>query len=108
MSYSMESAPNTILNNVKFVESHSTYATLKQKEEKLLTQLKELHEEIKIAENNIITEKLNTALQCLTDVDTMTSGYYRCTIETYCNECEENLEIDIDLAEIIEALQQIR
>lgn len=85
-----------------------TYASLKRKEEELLTQLEELREKIKVAENDIITEKLNTALQCLADVDEMTSGYYRCSIEAYCNECDENIDVDVDLAEIIEALQQIR
>lgn len=83
------------------------YASLKRKEEELLTQLKELREEIANAENDIITEKLNTALQCLVDVDKMTSGYYRCTVETYCEGCEEDIDIDIDLAEIIEALQRL-
>ena len=85
-----------------------TYASLKQKEEELLAQLKDLREEIEIAEKDIITEKLNTALQCLADVDKMTSGYYRCSIETYCEGCEEDIDIDVDLAEIIEALQHIR
>lgn len=85
-----------------------TYASLKRKEEELLAQLKDLKEEIKIAENDIIEEKLNTALWCLADVDKMTSSFYRCTIETYCECCEENIEIDVDLAEIIEALQRLR
>lgn len=85
-----------------------TYESLKYREKELLTQLEELREEIKNAENNIVEEKLNTALHCLADVDEMTSGYYRCTVETYCEGCEENIEIDIDLAEIIEAIQQIR
>jgi hypothetical protein len=84
-----------------------TYASLKHREEELLAQLKELKEEIAIAENDIVTEKLNTALQCLADVDKMTSGYYRCTIETYCEGCEDNIDIDVDLAEIICALQRI-
>ena len=84
-----------------------TYASLKHREEELLAQLKELKEEIAIAEKDIITEKLNTALQCLADVDKMTSGYYRCTIETYCEGCEDNIDIDVDLAEIICALQRI-
>lgn len=85
-----------------------TYESLKHREEELLAQLKDLREEIAIAENGIVVEKLNTALQCLADVDEMTSGYYRCTVETYCEGCDENIEIDIDLAEIISALQQIR
>ena len=85
-----------------------TYASLKSKEEELLAQLKDLREEIEIAEKDIITDKLNTALQCLVDVDKMTSGYYRCTIETYCEGCEEDIDIDVELAEIIEALQRIR
>lgn len=93
---------------MKVIDTKPTYANLKRREEELLAQLKELQDEIKIAENNIVVEKLNTALQCLADVDKMTSGYYRCTIETYCEECEEDVEIDIDLAKIIEALQQIR
>ena len=84
-----------------------TYASLKHREEELLAQLKELKEEIAIAEKDIVTEKLNTALQCLADVDKMTSGYYRCTIETYCEGCEDNIDIDVDLAEIICALQRI-
>ena len=84
------------------------YASLKSKEKELVAQLEELREEIANAENNIIAEKLNTAIQCLVDVDNMTSGYYRCSIETYCEGCEEDIDIDVDLAEIIEALQQIR
>ena len=70
--------------------------------------MEELHAEIKIAEKNIITEKLNTAIQCLVEVDNMTSGFYRCSVETYCAECDENIDVDIDLAEIIDALRQIR
>ena len=85
-----------------------TYESLKNKEEELLAQLKELREEIAIAENGIVEEKLNTAIQCLVDVDKMTSGYYRCTIETYCEGCEEDIDVDVDLAEIISALQQLR
>lgn len=85
-----------------------TYASLKAREEELLAQLEEIQEEIKNAEKDVIREKLNTALQCLADVDNITSGYYRCTLETYCEGCEEDIEIDIDLAEIIEALQSIR
>ena len=92
----------------KVVDTKSTYASLKSKEEKLLAQLKELRAEIEIAENNIVTEKLDTALQCLADVDKMTGGYYRCTVEAYCEGCDETIEADVDLAEIIEALRQIR
>lgn len=89
-------------------DTKPTYASLKHKEKELLAQLKDLREEIVIAENGIIEEKLNTALHCLADVDEMTRGCYRCTIETYYEDCEKDIEIDIDLAEIIEALQQIR
>ena len=93
---------------VKTTDTKPTYADLKQREEELLAQLKELREEIEIAENNIVEEKLNTAIQCLVDVDKMTSGYYRCTVETYCEGCEEDIEVDVDLVEIISALQQMR
>jgi hypothetical protein len=89
-------------------DTRPTYASLKRKEEELLAQLQDLREEIANAENDIITEKLNTAIQCLVEVDKMTSGYYRCTVETYCEGCEEDIDIDIDLAEIIDALQRIR
>ena len=97
-----------ILEKMTLTDTKLNYASLKHKEEELLAQLKDLREEIANAENNIIEEKLNIALQCLADVDKMTSGYYRCTIETHCMECDEDIEVDIDLAEIIEALQQIR
>ena len=93
---------------MKVTDTKPTYASLKSKEKELLAQLEELREEIANAENNIIAEKLNTALQCLADVDEMTNRYYRCSIETYCEGCEENIDVDIDLAEIIEALQHIR
>lgn len=93
---------------MKITDTKPNYASLKSKEEELLAQLKELREEIANAENGIIEEKLNTAIQCLIDVDKMTSGYYRCTVETYCEGCEEDVEIDIDLAKIIEALQEIK
>lgn len=92
----------------KVVDTKSIYANLKSKEEKLLAQLKEVRAEIEIAENNIVTEKLNTALRCLADVNKMTSGYYRCSVEAYCEGCDETIEVDVDLAEIIDALQQIR
>ena len=95
-------------NNMILTDTKPNYASLKHKEEELLTQLKDLREEIAVAENGIVEEKLNTALQCLADVDKMTSGYYRCTVETYCEGCEEDIEVDVDLAEIISALQQLR
>ena len=85
-----------------------TYKEMLVKEKELLTQLEDLRADIKVAENDIITEKLNTALQCLADVDNMTNGYYRCSLETYCAECEETVETDVDLSEIISALQQLR
>ena len=84
------------------------YASLQAREKALLAQLKAVQDEIKIAENNIIEEKLNTALQLLIDVDEMIHGYYRCTIETYCEGCEEDIDVDIDLAEIISAIQSLR
>ena len=48
-----------------------TYESLKRKEEELLAQLQDLREEIAKAKTDIIVEKLNTALQCLKDVDEM-------------------------------------
>lgn len=99
---------NRMIEKMVVTDTRPIYAILKSKEEELLAQLKDLREEIANAENDIITEKLNTAIQCLVDVDKMTSGYYRCTIETYCEGCEEDIDIDIDLAEIIDALQRIR
>ena len=86
----------------------ASYASLKREETELLMQLEEVQKAIKIAEKDVITEKLNTALQCLADVDTMTHGYYRCSIETYCNDCDTEIDVDVDLSKIIEALQQIR
>ncbi len=96
-----------MIEKMAVTDTKPTYESLKRKEEELLAQLKEIKEEIAIAEKDIVTEKLNTALQCLADVDKMTSGYYRCTIETYCEGCEDNIDIDVDLAEIICALQRI-
>ena len=96
------------LNKGVYKMKGTSYASLKQKEKELLAQLEDLRADIKVAENDIITEKLNTALQCLADVDKMTSGYYRCSIEAYCSECNETVETDVDLSEIISALQQIR
>lgn len=85
-----------------------TYASLKSKEEELLAQLKELREEIAIAENGIVEEKLNTAIQCLIEVDGMTHSYHRCPIEVYCECCDETIDTDIDLVEIINALQRVK
>ena len=103
-----ETLARKMVDKMTTTDTKPNYTSLKRKEEELLTQLKDLREEIAIAENGIVVEKLNTALQCLADVDEMTSGYYRCTVETYCEGCEENIEVDIDLAEIISALQQLR
>ena len=97
-----------MIEKMKVVDTKPTYASLKNKEKELLAQLKELREEITNVEDGIIIDKLNTAIQCLVDVDEMTNGYYHCTVEKYCAGCEENIEIDIDLTEIIEALQQIK
>ena len=89
-------------------DTKPTYASLKRKEEELLIQLKELREEIAKAENDIIEEKLDIAIKCLTEVDGMTHSYHRCPIEVYCDGCEETIEADIDLVEIINALQRVR
>ena len=97
-----------MIEQMAVTNTKSTYASLKSKEEELLAQLKELREEIKIAENGIIEEKLNTAIQCLVDVDKMTSGYHNVTIEKYCGGCEEYIDVDMSLDEIISALQQLR
>lgn len=97
-----------MIEKMVVTDTKPSYASLKRKEEELLAQLADLREEITNAENDIITEKLNTAIQCLTEVDKMTNGYYRCSVETYCEECEEEMDISIDLTEIIEALEQIR
>lgn len=97
-----------MIEKMVVTDTKPTYASLKHREEELLAQLKDLKEEIKIAENNIIVEKLNTAIQCLADVDKMTNSFYRCTIETFCEGCKENIEIGVDLAEIISALQDLR
>ena len=90
------------------VSTKPTYASLKHKEEELLAQLKELQDEIKIAENNIVKEKLNTAIQCLVDVDKMTNGGYNITIDKYCGGCDDYIEVNFALAELIEMLQDIR
>ena len=82
-----------------------TYESLKSKEEELLAQLKDLREEIAKAERVIIKEKLNTAIQCLIDIDEMTQGFYNCSMEIYCEECKEYIDSNIDLSEIIKALQ---
>ena len=94
--------------NKLITDTKPNYDSLKAKEKELLAQLEELQEEIKNAEEDIVQEKLNTAIQYLKDVDEMTHGYYRCTVMAYCEGCEDNIEIDVDLAEIIEALQEIR
>ena len=97
-----------MIEKMTVTDTKSTYESLKSREKELLAQLKEIKEEIAIAENGIVEEKLNTALQCLADVDKMTNGYYRCTVETYCEGCDENIDVDIDLAEIISAIQELR
>ena len=90
------------------IDTKPTYASLKSKEEELLAQLHELREEIKIAENGIVDEKLNTAIQCLIDIEEMTDGYYSATLETFCYSCETDIDVDIHLSDIIKALQQMR
>ena len=97
-----------MIEKMVVVDTKPTYASLKSKEKELVAQLEELRNEITRAENDIIVEKFNIAIQCLADIDEMTSGYYRCSIEAYCSECEEDIDVDVDLAEIIEALQRIR
>ena len=97
-----------MIGKMVVTDTKLNYASLKRKEEELLAQLKDLREEIDIAEKDIIKETLDTAIQCLVYADEMTSGYYRCTIETYCECCETDIDVDIRLAKVIEALQQIK
>jgi arginyl-tRNA synthetase len=97
-----------MIKKMKVTDTKPTYESLKSREKELLAQLHELKEEIANAEKDIINEKLNTAIQYLADVDEMTNSFYRCTVGTYCENCEESIEADVDLAEIIEALQQLR
>ena len=97
-----------MIDKMAGIDLKTTYGSLKSKEEKLVEQLRVVREEIANIEIDIIKEKLDTAIKCLIDVDKMSGGYYRCSIETYCENCEEEFEIDIDLAKIIEVLQQIR
>ena len=96
-----------MIEKMVVVDTKSTYASLKSKEAELLAQLKELQDEIKIAETDVITEKLNTALQCLVDVDKMTNGGYNITVEKYCGACSEYIDVNFALSEIIEMLQFI-
>ena len=96
------------MNEKIIVNTKPTYESLKRKEEELLAQLKEVREEITVAENRIVEEKLNSAIQSLIDVNEMTGSYYRCTIKAYCEDCEETVEFDVDLEEIICSLQQLR
>ena len=96
-----------MIEKIATMDTKLTYTNLKNKEKELVAQLEELRAEIAVAENSIVIEKLNTAIQCLADVNEMTSGYYRCSIETYCEGCEEDIDVDVHLEEIIEALQRI-
>ena len=89
-------------------DTRPTYASLKSKEKELLAQLEELRNEIKIAENNIVEEKLNTAIQCLVDVDKMTKGGYSITVDKYCGGCENYIDVNFALEELIEMLQDMR
>ena len=87
-----------MIEKMEMTDTKPTYASLKHREAELLAQLGALQKESANAENDIIVEKLNTALQCLADVDEMTNGYYRCNIETYCEECEVDIDVDVHLA----------
>ena len=95
-------------NGMILTDTKPTYASLKRKEEELLAQLEELQEEIKIAEQDVIIEKLNTALQCLADVDKITNGGYNITVDKYCGRCDNFIDVNFALSEIIEMLQYIR
>lgn len=96
------------MNEKIIVNTKSTYESLKSKEEELLAQLKEVREKITVAENGIVVEKLNTAIQCLIDVDEITGGYHNFTVEKYCGGCEDYTDIDFDLSEIISMLKELR
>ena len=96
-----------MIDKMVAVSTKPTYASLKSKEKELLAQLEELRDEIKIAESDVITEKLNTALQCLADVDEITNGGYNVTVEKYCGACSEYIDVNFALSEIIEMLQFI-
>ena len=103
-----ETIARRIIEKTAITDTKPTYASLKNKEKELVAQLEELRKEIASAEKDVIVEKLNTAIHCLIEVDEMTNGYYNVSMDKYCGGCEEYIDIDISLEEIIGALQQIR
>ena len=90
------------------VSTKPTYASLKSKEKELLAQLEEVRDEIKNAENGIVEEKLNTAIQCLIEVDKITNGGYNITVDKYCGGYNNYIDINFALEEIIDMLQHIK
>jgi len=84
-----------------------TYEELKAKEVKLADELQAVRREIAKAEEVKAINLLGIAIKSLEDVEDILINA-ECDFEVYCEECNENFDTYISLADVIQSLRVLR
>lgn len=84
-----------------------TYEELKAKETKLADELQAVRQEIAKAEEVKAINLLGIAIKTLEDVEDILT-YPDCEFEVYCEECCENFDTFVPLADVIQSLRFLR
>lgn len=84
-----------------------TYEELRARETKLADELQAIRREIAKAEEVKAINLLGIAIKSLEDVEDILMNP-ECDFEVYCEECNENFDTYISLADVIQALKDLR
>ena len=84
-----------------------TYEELRAREMKLADELQAIRKEIAKAEEVKAINLLGIAIKSLEDVEDILSNP-DCDFEVYCEECNENFDTYISLADVIQSLRDLR
>lgn len=82
------------------------YEELREKEMKLAEELKAVREELAKAERTKAINLLKIAIKSLEDVDSILLGT-ECYFEVWCDECEQEFDTHISLADVIQSLRDL-
>ena len=84
-----------------------TYEELRARETKLADELQAIRREIAKAEEVKAINLLGIAIKSLEDVEDILMNP-ECAFEVYCEECNENFDTYISLADVIQSLKDLR
>lgn len=84
-----------------------TYEELRAKEMKLDDELQAVRREIAKAEELKAINLLGIAIKSLEDVEDILTNP-ECDFEVYCEECNENFDTYVSLADVVQSLRDLR